>query len=180
MDELEQNYEFLEQFDLRIGEVIDVSIAENKLKTNLIILKNAEITPFFDNSPVIKKNLKTILKHCETPKKKIFFKNEELLKLMEYGFDDLIPDSAFTGLEFDKAGVRYKILGYSPTDKTGILFKKLDGKILLVINFPKHPGKLLWNVKGEYNADKVGLTQCLADLKQLPSATLYTTSAAME
>lgn len=179
MDELEQNYEFLERFDLRIGDVIDISIAKNQLKTNLIILKNAEITPFFDSLPIIKNNLKNILNHCETPKKKVFLKSDELLKLMEYGFNDLIPDSAFTGLEFDKAGVRYKILGYSPTDKTGILFKKLDGKILLVINFPKHPGKLLWNVKGEYNADKVGLTQCLADLHS-SSSTVYTTSAVME
>lgn len=180
MDELEQNYEFLERFELRIGDVFDVSIAENKHKINLIILKNAEITPFFADSTITKNNLENLLINCETPKKKTFFKNNELLKLMEYGFNELVPDFAYTGVEFEKGGLIYKILGYSPSDKTGILFRKLDGKILLVINFPKHPGKLLWNVKGEYNADRKGLSRCIETLKKINSMSATLTTSIME
>lgn len=79
--------------------------------------------------------------------------------------DGLIDDSSLTGVEFEKSSLKYKILEYSSTDKTGILLRYMDNKLLLIINFPKY-GKVLWNEKGEFNADAAGLKQCIEKYNQ--------------
>lgn len=85
-----------------------------------------------------------------------------LLKLIKLGFQDRVDDLVYRGIRFQKSGLYYRIVDYSPQDKVGILRREIDNKLLIIINFPKF-GKLLWNVKGEYSVDQVGINKYLQE-----------------
>lgn len=84
-----------------------------------------------------------------------------LLKLIEIVKANSLNEAVFRGIRFDKGGLAYKIIDYSPDDKTGILLREIDNRILLIIDFPKY-GKVLWTTRGEYSNDQVGLKQCVS------------------
>ena len=84
-----------------------------------------------------------------------------LLKLIEIVKANSLNEAVFRGIRFDKGGLAYIIIDYSPDDKTGILLREIDNRILLIIDFPKY-GKVLWTTRGEYSNDQVGLKQCVS------------------
>ena len=91
-----------------------------------------------------------------------FLSNKNLLSLMDLGANEMIDDGAFRGIKFEKSGLTYKIYDYSPLDRVGILFREIDSKTLLVINFPKY-NRVMWTTKGEYSNDNEGLKLCVEE-----------------
>lgn len=106
------------------------------------------------------------MKNCQVKATNLALTNIELLNLTKLAFNKQVEDLAFRGVCFSKSGIHYKFLEYSSEDRTGILFRELDGKILLILGFPKY-GRVLWEVKGQYGSDTVGISKCKEAYKLL-------------
>lgn len=172
MGKMIQNDVFLDVIsrnEIRVGDIFSVSIDENQVskvtKNKYILKKDGLIYTIKDDCGVFDEELDNILHEGSKLIKEQYLKHQELLYMLHEANDGLIDDSSLTGVEFEKSSLKYKILEYSSTDKTGILLRYTDNKLLLIINFPKY-GKVLWNEKGEFNADAAGLKQCIEKYNQ--------------
>lgn len=147
------------------------------LESRLFIIKSTQKIPNFEcenvyfmdkdiiytlnNNVIASSDIKKILQASRyVIQYQNYLKASLLLKLINIVNENSLDESIFRGIRFDKGGLTYKIIDYSPDDKTGILLREIDNKILLIIDFPKY-GKVLWTTKGEYCNDQVGFKLCV-------------------
>ena len=150
---------FLEQNELKLGQLFEVSIAENKGKKTCFVSKNYEITTKIPFLPANENDINFILNGKNIINKVNFVNNNLLLLLFDEIIDEHIDDSNLSGLRIQKGGLFYTIMFYDTPSKSGVLLRELDNKIIMVVNFPKD-GKVTWNEKGEFNPDSSGINKC--------------------